>query len=815
MSNIVFKIQRRSSGANGAPSSMVQGALAYNEMDDTLWYGKGTTPVPFLIGGNGGFLNLTTAQTITGGLKTFGSGSSLDASAAGYVKVPTASNATNDVTAASTAFVKNVAQPLNALLTSLSADGTIGFLVQSAAGVASSVSLTGGSGRIAITNGNGVGTPVIDLATVTFTSGSAGTAYPKVTFDSYGRVTAGTALSLADLPAGTAQLATSATFSAGLFNSASITQFSNNTTVATTAWVNALGIGVAPTMTIYSTTPQTLTISLLGGYIGYTGGSAGAFTLPAANTCPVAGAMYVISNLSAQNLTITPGGAGPDSMDEGTSIVMKPGERIALICDGISYWRTAWRTNYANPNFTGNVTINGSLTAGSGNFTVSAAGAISAPSISLTGSQAQNSFLAAPSTGAGAPVFRTIAASDLPLTTTTTAGALIVGTGLNVSAGTVSANVVSVAGLSGTITSAALAGALTLLATLASPTFTGTPSAPTAAYGTNTTQLATTAFVRSVSHDQIAPSQADTSWNNYKITNLADPVNPQDAANKRYVDNNIQGLQTKPTAAVATTGALPSNTYSNGSSGVGATLTATANAILTIDGVTTTLGMVILVKNEGAAANNGLYTVTQVGSVSVPYILTRHVDMQSASEFSGAFIPVASGGTTNGNTLWLCNPSGAVTVGTTSLPFTQLNGATALTPGNGIGISGNTISAVSANTSQITITGSGISIAASYIGQSSITTLGTIGTGVWNGTAISTQYGGLGGNFSAQTGVLIATAGSFATYATIPYGNFALIGGVAANALQSGFGDMAAQASTNVSITGGAISGITLDAGTF
>ena len=41
----------------------------------------------------------------------------------------------------------------------------------------------------------------------------------------------------------------------------------------------------------------------------------------------------------------------------------------------------------------------------------------------------------------------------------------------------------------------AISGAITSKADIASPTFTGTPAAPTAASGTNTTQLATTAFV--------------------------------------------------------------------------------------------------------------------------------------------------------------------------------------------------------------------------------------------------------------------------------------------------------------------------------
>ncbi len=190
----------------------------------------------------------------------------------------------------------------------------------------------------------------------------------------------------------------------------------------------------------------------------------------------------------------------------------------------------------------------------------------------------------------------------------------------------------------------------------ANPAFTGTPTAPTPTSSDNSTTLATTAFVQTL------------------VSALA------------------QGLQVKPTARLATAAALPSNTYSNGTSGVGATLTATANAALSVDSVAAAVNDVILVKNEGTAANNGLYTVTQAGSGSAPYILTRHVDMDQSTEFPGAFVPVGNAGTANPNSLWLANPSGTVTVGTTAIPFTQLNGATDLAAGTGLSISGNTIS---------------------------------------------------------------------------------------------------------------------------
>jgi hypothetical protein len=191
---------------------------------------------------------------------------------------------------------------------------------------------------------------------------------------------------------------------------------------------------------------------------------------------------------------------------------------------------------------------------------------------------------------------------------------------------------------------------------------------------------------------------------------------------------------TDTTARLATTAALsPANTYASG------VLTAGSNAALSVDGVAVNAGDVILVKNEAAAANNGLYTVTAAGSAGAVYVLTRHVDMSTSSEFVGAFVPVGLGGTANSNSLWLANPATPFQLGTTAVPFTQLNAATSYTAGNGINIAGNVVSAVG-NANNVTVSGSGIAIAANYAGQTSITTLGTVTIGTWNGSLVGAQY---------------------------------------------------------------------------
>ena len=199
-----------------------------------------------------------------------------------------------------------------------------------------------------------------------------------------------------------------------------------------------------------------------------------------------------------------------------------------------------------------------------------------------------------------------------------------------------------------------IATATAQLATLASPVFTGTPTAPTRTANDNSTSLATTAFVM------------------LALSALA------------------AGLTPKPTATVATAAALPAYATNN-AAGI---LSASANGALTVDGYAAAVNDILLVNQEtGAnAAYNGLYVVTAAGSASTGWVLTRHVDMATAAEFAGAFVPVGSAGATTGNTLWLCNPAKGFSLGTSAAPFTQLNSPTQLVAGPGIALSGNTIS---------------------------------------------------------------------------------------------------------------------------
>lgn len=122
---------------------------------------------------------------------------------------------------------------------------------------------------------------------------------------------------------------------------------------------------------------------------------------------------------------------------------------------------------------------------------------------------------------------------------------------------------------------------------------------------------------------------------------------------------------------MTTSTALAANTYANGTAGVGATLTGNSNGALgTIDGIAPSVGLRILVKNEATAAHNGIYTVTQVGDASHPYILTRATDFDTAAEMLvGSIIPTLPEGSLRGKSIFVFTTDGTITVGTTGLTF--------------------------------------------------------------------------------------------------------------------------------------------------
>jgi hypothetical protein len=213
----------------------------------------------------------------------------------------------------------------------------------------------------------------------------------------------------------------------------------------------------------------------------------------------------------------------------------------------------------------------------------------------------------------------------------------------------------------------------------------GTYPNPTLSATTNVENI-----IRANTLNQFATPTASVSMGGFNITSLADPTSAQMAATKNYVDTVAQGLSVKPSVLVATAAALPANTATS------STLTGTASGVLTVDGLAlSAVGQRVLVQNEATAANNGIYTVTTVGSSSAAYVLTRAADMSTGSEVPGAFVFVEQG-TANANSGFVVSTgAGPYTLGTTSIGFTQFSGAGEIVAGAGLVKSGNTIGVVS------------------------------------------------------------------------------------------------------------------------
>jgi hypothetical protein len=332
------------------------------------------------------------------------------------------------------------------------------------------------------------------------------------------------------------------------------------------------------------------------------------------------------------------------------------------------------------------------------------------------------------------------------------------------------------------------------------------------------------------------------------------PTTGNDIVNKDYADAIASGINFHQSCRLATTTALAANTYNNGASGVGATLTANANGALSVDSVAVVVGNRILVKNEVTQANNGVYTVTQTGSAGAPYILTRASDFDTAGAGvdkidAGDFFLITAGAT-QANTSWVQQTPLPITVGTTAIVFTQFGAPLTYTAGTGlnespaytfniantavtagtygsatqvpvfavnaqgqltlvtntsIAIAAGAVSGLAASATTDTTNASNISsgtlptgrISGSYTG---ITGVGTLTAGTWNATAIGTAYGGTGLTATPTNGQLAIGNGTGYTLANLTAGTNVSIsnsaGGITISATPSAGGTVTSVAMT-------------------
>ena len=249
---------------------------------------------------------------------------------------------------------------------------------------------------------------------------------------------------------------------------------------------------------------------------------------------------------------------------------------------------------------------------------------------------------------------------------------IIAGTGLS-GGGPISGNVTINSTVNGTVTSVASGTGLT-----GGPiTGTGTLSIATtgvtaASYGANNSIPNITVNAQG----QLTAASA-TAVDNISLTSGTISTNPTTATtltNKNYVDSAINGLTAQIPCNYGSTGNFAA-TYANGTLGVGATLTATANGAISVDSSTPSVGQRILVKDQTLGAQNGVYTVTTVGTASTPFVLTRATDYDVSAEMAAGDGFYVISGTLNFNTTWVQQTAAPITVGTTSLTFLQFGAA--------------------------------------------------------------------------------------------------------------------------------------------
>ena len=176
--------------------------------------------------------------------------------------------------------------------------------------------------------------------------------------------------------------------------------------------------------------------------------------------------------------------------------------------------------------------------------------------------------------------------------------------------------------------------------------------------------------VRTNRLDQMTAPTGSVSLNSQTITNLADPVNTQDAATRGFVEATSQGLDVKDSCVAATTANIVIATALNNGD--------------TLDGVSLSTNDRVLVKDQSTASENGIYVV---GSSPA-----RSVDLAAGSDAAGMFTFVEQG-TVNADNGFVCTSNkGSAVVGTNNLTYAQFSGAGQITTADGLQKSGNTIS---------------------------------------------------------------------------------------------------------------------------
>lgn len=719
MANTI-RIKRRSSGgATGAPSSLENAELAYNEADDTLYYGKGTggaggtaTTVE-AIAGAGAYVTKGTAQTITGN-KTFSGTVALGSSAT----ASTQSSNDNSTKVATTAYVDSA----------VVAAGAFSFNLGSYS-IASgdTVQIVGGTGLTAtISDVSNTTTATIDLDDTAVTAGSYGssTAVGSFTVDAQGRLTSASNTNI--------RVASTSQTGIASFDATDFSVTTGNVTLNAERIQDIVGAMVSsntesgisvtydddngkldfnvadPTITIAGDVDGSATMTNLGNTtitvtldtVNSNTGSFGSATAIPVFTVNAKGLVTAVTTESiSTSLTVGADSGTADAVALGVDTLQFTGG------EGID---TAVTNNTITISGEDATTSNkGIASFSSDNFAV-ASGAVTIKDGGVSNAELANSTI-------------TLGSSTLTLGSTTTSVAGI--TELTVDNLNFNGN---------TITSTDSNGNITL-----SPNGTGTVD--------------------------VASS---------RITGLSEPTLDTDAATKYYVDNRVTGLSWKQAVHVLAISNVP----------------LTGSTPLEIDGHTLNDTERVLLIGQTTTSQKGIYDVAISGG---SYTLTRSSDVDVYTELRGLAVFVQQG-TSYANTGWVQTADNLTDF--SGQTWAQFSGAGLYAAGSGLSLDGTefnvnvdtnggieitgdalalkssvagaglTISsgvlAVGGTADKITVNADAITIASTYSGQNSITTVGTISSGTWQGGVIGAAYGGTGVNNGSST---ITLAGNLAT----------------------------------------------------
>tara|TARA_B110000977_G_scaffold198152_1_gene282361 strand:+ start:2388 stop:4772 length:2385 start_codon:yes stop_codon:yes gene_type:complete len=269
---------------------------------------------------------------------------------------------------------------------------------------------------------------------------------------------------------------------------------------------------------------------------------------------------------------------------------------------------------------------------------------------------------------------------------------------------------------------------------------------------TNTVASGLTSDIANVASDA---SDALDALSTSITTDFTDADNVVLSTLRSEISAAAEGLDVKESARVATTENI------------------TLSGLQTVDGVTLVAGDRVLVKDQTASETNGIYVVVDGGA------WTRSTDADEPSELNAGTFVFVEEGSVNSDAGFVVSSDNPITIGTDAMVWTQFSGAGTVVAGLGIDKTGSTLSVVAG--SGITVDGGGVSIASDYTGQASIDTVGTITSGVWNGSTIDVAHGGTGTTSLTSGDYLVGNGtGAVSTVSSIPGSDIS--GDIAGNA---------------------------------